>query len=121
MKYILAADDEPVNREIIEEILADDYEVVCVEDGLQCLQSIAKRVPDMLLLDVAMPVMDGFEVCKKLRSETSTRDLPIFMVSGFASTEHINKGLQAGANKYITKPFIPCDLLKALDDFFRNI
>lgn len=120
MKYILAADDEPVNRDIIEETLEDDYEVVCVEDGLECLKSIEGRIPDLLLLDVAMPGMDGIEVCRKLRADERTTDIPIFMLSGFAANEHIEKGMEAGADKYITKPFIPTDLIKVIQEHFGD-
>lgn len=111
MKYILAADDEPINRLILEEALGYDYEVLCVENGLECLQQIKQRMPDLLLLDVAMPEMGGLEVCEKLRADEKTQNLPIVMLSGYASGEHIKKGLQAGANEYIGKPFDPDELM----------
>lgn len=118
MKYILAADDEEINRDIINEILEDDFEVKCVVDGTECLSSIAERMPDLLLLDVGMPGMDGIEVCKSIRANEETKDLPIFLLSGYAAKENINVGLDAGANKYISKPFTPMELLDAIDEFF---
>lgn len=120
MKYILAADDEPVNRLIIDEALVDDYEIKCVEDGQSCLHSIAERVPDLLLLDVAMPGIDGIEVCQKLRADEKTRDLPIIMLSGFASKEHVEKGMDVGADNYITKPFEPTELRDAIKSMIGN-
>lgn len=107
MKYILAADDEPTNLLIIEEALMDDYEVDTVTDGAECLASINNRIPDLLLVDVAMPNIDGIEVCQKLRSDEKYKDLPIIMLSGFAAKEDIDRGKEAGANDYFTKPFEP--------------
>lgn len=115
MKYILAADDEPVNRDIIEETLADDYEVVCVEDGQACLKSIEQRLPDLLLLDFAMPGMDGVAVCKQLRANDKSNELPIIILSGFASSGRIDEAMEAGATMYITKPFSPEELLSAVE------
>ena len=120
MKYILAADDEEINRDIIEEILEDDYEINCVNDGTECLNSIAQRIPDLLLLDVGMPGLDGLEVCKQLRAEEKTKDLPIFLLSGYAAKENISVGLEAGANRYISKPFTPAELLDAISEEFES-
>lgn len=116
MKYILTADDEIVNQMIIEEMLEECCEVACVSNGAQCLQSIDARMPDLLLLDVSMPVMDGFEVCRQLRASDKTRALPIIMLSGHAHNEQIQKGLQAGANKYITKPFTHDELMAGIQE-----
>lgn len=114
MKYILAADDEDINRDILEEILEDDYEIKCVADGEECLKSIEERIPDILLLDVGMPGMSGIEVCETLRANDATKELPIFLLSGYAANENISAGLAAGANHYISKPFAPLDLLEAI-------
>ncbi|MDH5393531.1 MAG: response regulator [Gammaproteobacteria bacterium] len=120
MKYILAADDEAINRDIIEEILEDDYEVKCVEDGAECIESIKSRIPDLLLLDVGMPGMDGLEVCRVLRQSQATKDLPIFLLSGYAAKEDISSGLEAGADQYISKPFSPLELQQAVQNCLAN-
>ena len=104
-----------MNLEIMQMILEDDYELECVENGVECLKSIEKRIPDLLLLDFAMPEMDGLEVCKHLRSDEKTKDLPIVMVSGYASKKHISNGFKAGVNEYVTKPFKPEELLKVVE------
>ena len=114
MKYILAADDELVNQMIIEEMLDEQFEVACVDDGPSCLDSIAMRLPELLLLDVSMPNMDGFEVCRRLRSSPQTTTLPVIMLSGHAHNEQIQEGLKAGANRYLTKPFSRDELLNAI-------
>lgn len=114
MKYILVADDEPMNLGIIKIILMDDYEIKCVENGVECLESIEGRMPDLLLLDFAMPEMGGIEVSKSLRSNEKTKNLPIVMISGYASEEHIKCGYEAGINDYITKPYKSEQLLNVV-------
>lgn len=117
MKYILLVDDEPINIEIMEVILTDDYEIQSAENGIECLKSIDKRVPDLLLLDIAMPEMDGIEVCKALRSNEKTKKLPIVIVSGFATEEYMTNAREAGANDYITKPYKPEKLLHVVEKY----
>lgn len=114
MKYILVADDEPMNLEIMKIILMDEYEIQCADNGIDCLKSIAERKPDLLLLDYSMPGMNGIDVCKNLRANSETKDIPIIMVSGFASDTNINAGLEAGVNEYMTKPYKPNELLDAV-------
>lgn len=120
MKYILVADDEDINRDIIVDILEDNYEIKCVADGIECLESIEERIPDLLLLDVGMPNMDGLEVCKRLRAMDKTKDLSIFLVSGYAANENVTAGLNSGADKYITKPFAPKELLRLIEVHFNQ-
>lgn len=120
MKYILTADDEIVNQMIIEEMLEDTFEVSCVADGEQCMQSIAARKPDLLLLDVSMPRMNGFEVCRNIRANSTTNDLPIILLSGHAHNEQIQEGLAAGANEYITKPFSKDELIAAISAYIPS-
>ena len=110
MKYILIAEDEEMNQEILHELLDDDYELSFVEDGAACLESISNRKPDLLLLDVSMPVMNGIEVCQRIRQDKLFLDLPIIMVSGHASGLSSKAGMDVGANAYISKPFSLVDL-----------
>ena len=117
MNYILIADDEPMNLEILKIMLMDDYEIKCVENGVECIKSIDERIPDLLLLDFSMPEMDGIEVCKILRSNEKTQNLPIIILSGFASEEHIKNGREAGVNDYVTKPFTQEEILKTVAEY----
>ena len=105
MKYILVADDEPLNQCIFEEVLCEEFELGVVEDGVACLESIERRRPDLLLLDIAMPRMDGLEVCRRLREDEKTRQLPIILVSAHAASADRERGLAAGADDYLSKPF----------------
>jgi len=120
MKYILAVDDEPLNRDIIEETLSGEFEVLSAASGTECMARVFERIPDMILVDYAMPDMDGVEVCKRLRADERTNDIPILMLSGYAAKEHIETGMAAGANYYITKPFVPSELLKLIRKIFNE-
>lgn len=104
-KYILIADDEPLNQDVFKKMLIDEYEISIVGDGKQCLESVASRLPDLLLLDVSMPELNGIEVCRKLRQQTLTQDLPIILVSAYDSENDRLNGMEAGATEYLSKPF----------------
>ena len=105
MKYILAADDDPLNQLFLTEVLGRNYEVEIVVDGVACLESIRNRVPDLLLLDVSMPKMNGLDVCRAIRDNAAIKSLPVIILSAAASQEDIARGKDAGADAYITKPF----------------
>lgn len=113
--YILGVDDEPTNRIILEEVFEDDYELVCVETGQQCIDSVKARKPDIILLDVNMPEMNGLDACRALRSDPENKDIPIIFVSALASPEERLAGYEAGADDYITKPFVTEELKAKVD------
>lgn len=113
--YILGVDDESINRDILEEIFNDFCELETVESGQACLDAIKNRKPDILLLDVSMPVMNGLEVCKMIRASTEGNDFPIIFVSALASAEERLAGYEAGGDDYITKPFNPDELKVKVD------
>ena len=115
MKYILVADDEPLNQSIFQEMLEGQYECKMVDDGQECLESVETRLPDLILLDVAMPRLDGTTVCKKLKKDQHTRHIPIILVSAYASENDKKSGLAAGADDYVTKPFDIDDLQQRIE------
>jgi len=115
--YILAADDEPMNQMILEELLDDKYELVCVENGVQCIESVKNRKPDLILMDVNMPEMGGIEACQKIKQLEGCGNLPIIMVSALASEFEIEQGMDAEADAYITKPFNDEQLLEAVQAY----
>mgnify|MGYP000220370820 CR=1 FL=1 len=103
---ILCIDDDPINNEVVTDFLEDQYDVVCVSNGQEGLDSIAAQQPDLILLDVLMPVMSGEETIKQLRaSSTSTKDIPVIVISVLSHTTEINHMYELGADQYITKPF----------------
>lgn len=113
--YILGVDDEPTNRIILEEVFEDEHELVCVETGQQCIDSVMARKPDIILLDVNMPGMSGLEACRILRANPENNDIPIIFVSALASPEERLAGYEAGADDYITKPFVTEELKAKVD------
>jgi CheY-like chemotaxis protein len=102
---ILCVDDEPINLIIMEELLRDSYALNTVKSGEGCLEQVGLQKPDLILLDVNMPKMDGLETCGRLKADTDTADIPIIFVSALASHEELMAGYEAGGDDYITKPF----------------
>jgi len=115
--YILAVDDEELNLVILEELLADKYELHCVTNGLHCLDSVSERQPDLILMDINMPAMSGLEVCSRLKKTIRHASIPIIMLSALASSTEINMGLNTGADAYISKPFKESLLLNTLHTY----
>lgn len=113
-KRVLVVDDNSMNREIIEEILGDEYEVHMAENGAEALRLAVRFRPCVALLDVMMPGMDGYEICRKLRANTSLADLRIVMVTAKAMPSERARGFDCGADAYVTKPFDDGDLLAAI-------
>jgi putative two-component system response regulator len=104
MKKILAADDEEVNRILLEKMLSKlGHEPVMARDGFDALEKIGQGI-DLVLLDVMMPDMDGFEVVRKIRSRPFTQDIPVIMVTALSSRDDRLKAVEAGANDFIAKP-----------------
>ena len=102
---ILYVDDEPVNLVIMQELLQDSYELITVNSGEGCLQQVAIQKPDLILLDVNMPEVDGLETCARLKADAETAEIPIVFVSALASQTELMAGYEAGGDDYITKPF----------------
>lgn len=104
--YILVVDDTQTNREVMARILArKKYQNKLVENGEQALAAVAERLPDLILLDISMPGMDGFEVCERLKADERTRDIPVMFISAHDATEDKLRAFHVGGVDYITKPF----------------
>lgn len=109
---ILIVDDVPENIQVLGSILREkDYEIAVATSGRQALEVVATRLPDLILLDVMMPEMDGFQVCKELKTSAETRNLPVIFLTARTETEYIVKGFELGAVDYVTKPFNKAELL----------
>ncbi|MBD2677066.1 MULTISPECIES: response regulator [Nostoc] len=109
---ILVVDDTTTNLEIVLEILTNaGFEVVTEVNGEKALKQVESRLPDLILLDVMMPKIDGFETCKKLKENAETCDIPVIFMTGNSDTDSKIKGLNIGAVDYITKPFHEEELL----------
>jgi two-component system cell cycle response regulator DivK len=104
MKKILIVEDVEMNRDLLAQLLEDDYELVEAVDGQQGLEMAIKEKPDLILLDVGLPEMDGWEVAQKIRADTALKDTPIIAVTAHAMAGDEDKAHQVGCNDYISKP-----------------
>lgn len=104
---IFIVDDTETNIDILEEYLHEDYNIHVAMDGEAALREIPKAMPDLILLDVMMPKMSGYEVCEKLKADELTRDIPVIFLTALSDEMNEGKGLNLGAVDYITKPFNP--------------
>jgi two-component system, cell cycle response regulator DivK len=105
MTRIVIADDDPVSRGLIRDVLEpQSYEVFEASNGEEALTMIAETRPDLVLLDIQMPVLDGYEVLKKLRADVRFRDIPVAIVTALAMAGDRERALSVGSNAYITKP-----------------
>lgn len=111
-QLVLIVDDLPQNIEVLGNILSNrGVKIAVAMNGQQAINLAIKRKPDLILLDVAMPEMDGFEVCKKLKENSETKEIPIIFLTAKTETDDIVKGFELGAVDYITKPFKTSELL----------
>ncbi|HEC14841.1 MAG TPA: PleD family two-component system response regulator [Rhodospirillales bacterium] len=104
---VLIVDDEPINIEILSEILDADYDIYFATDGKTALEVATGENPDIILLDIMMPEMDGFDVCRRLKADPQTRDIPVVFVSAKNQVADETQGLEIGAIDYLTKPISP--------------
>jgi DNA-binding response OmpR family regulator len=101
---ILVVDDEPVNVELMEEYLSKDYEIVKAYDGNEALRKVETTPPDLILLDIMMPGINGFEVCKILKDNEKTMSIPIIIVTALQDNNGRIKSIEAGADDFLNKP-----------------
>jgi len=102
---VLVVDDEPFNREIMQDILEPEYDVSYAASGQECLDIVETLQPGLILLDISMPGMSGYEVCKRLKSESCSSDIPVTFVSALDTLAERLTGYEVGGDDYITKPF----------------
>ncbi|MGE5659147.1 MAG: PAS domain S-box protein [Actinomycetota bacterium] len=112
---ILLADDNADMRDYVKRLLSQQYEVEAVRDGVEALAAIRQQLPDLVLTDVMMPGLDGFELLRELRTDPKTKELPIILLSARAGEESRLEGLEAGADDYLIKPFSARELLVRIE------
>src|SRR5436309_5789770 len=116
---ILVVDDTPQNVKLLEVLLlARGHQVLSAPSGEEALRAVANDHPDLVLLDILMPGMDGYEVCRQLRADPETRVLPIVMITASGEQEKV-KALEVGADDFITKPFDKSELLARVGSLLR--
>jgi two-component system alkaline phosphatase synthesis response regulator PhoP len=117
---ILIADDNPQNVELLEAYLSDFHcEIRTAYDGEETLKAVEEYAPDLLLLDVMMPRLSGFEVCRKIRSNPRTKDLLVLMVTALNEAADFERGVQAGTDDFLTKPVNKIELLCRIRSLLR--
>ena len=118
-KLVLVVDDEKQIVDLIKLTLGDDYVYDEAYSGEEALKKVQSAKPDLILLDIMMPGMDGYEVAKRLRADSETRDIVIAMVSAKKEDHDILTGIDVGAIAYITKPFNPYDLQEKVKELIE--
>lgn len=114
---VAIVDDDPGIVKVISVILkTNGFEVVDALSGAEALALIKAELPDVVLLDIMMPDVDGFEVCRQLKADPETKDIPVIFVSAKTGMDHVDKGMELGAEGYIIKPFAPAVLIAKIKE-----
>jgi len=117
-KKILLVDDSSTALMMEQVILSrKNFELVVARDGEEAVEKSVSEKPDLILMDVVMPKMNGFEACRRIKSEPSTKDIPIILVTTRGEAENVETGYASGCNDYVTKPINSLELLTKLGDF----
>ena len=113
---ILVVDDDPQNIQMLGTLLRNEkYQVSIAMNGQQALERVRHASPDLILLDVLMPDMDGIETCKRLKEEENSRNVPVIFLTALSDVADINKGFDVGGVDYVTKPFNAPELLRRVE------
>ncbi len=118
-KCILAVDDAAIILLRITDALGKDYDVVTVNSGARALKYLDKNKPDLILLDIRMPLRDGFETLRDIQAMEDRADIPVVMLTGNEDKKSVMRGIEMGVRDYILKPFTPDDLLERINRVFN--
>jgi len=111
-KCILVVEDQEDNRQILRDLLGNaGYELTEAENGEEAIAAVGRRRPDLILMDIQLPVMDGYEATRRIRTNPDLRSVPIIAVTSYALAGDEDKAFAAGCDGYVTKPYSPRDLL----------
>jgi two-component system, OmpR family, alkaline phosphatase synthesis response regulator PhoP len=118
---VLIVDDNHQNLELLEAYLEDAANITTLRatNGQECLNIVRDNMPDLILLDIMMPNMSGYEVCKALRANDATKDIPVILVTALHEMADIELGMDLGANDFLTKPVNRVDLLSRINTLLR--
>lgn len=123
MSTVLVVEDSLTQRQMIAELLKDSdlsASVVSVSDGVEALEQIRNQRPDLVVLDIVMPRMNGYEVCRQIKTDPNTQDVPVVMCSSKGEEFDIYWGMKQGADAYISKPFEPDELIGTVKQLLRG-
>ena len=114
------ADDEPVNQELLEAFLIEkDYELDFANDGAETLAKVESFQPDLILLDVMMPKLSGFEVCEKIKGDPKTANIMVLMVTALSDLGDVERAVNVGCDDYLSKPIHQLELLKRVENMLK--
>ncbi len=117
-KHILVVEDQEDNRQILRDLLGSaDYEMSEAENGVEALAAVATRRPDLILMDIQLPIMDGYEVTRRIKADPATRSIPIIAVTSYALSGDEEKARGAGCDDFVPKPYSPRALLAKVKEF----
>ena len=120
-KRILVVEDQEDNRQIIRDMLAQtDYEISEAENGEEALAEIAKQRPDLILMDIQLPIMDGYTATRRIKADRALRSIPIIAVTSYALSGEDKKAREAGCDDYIPKPYSPRELLAKVRQYLSD-
>jgi two-component system cell cycle response regulator DivK len=115
---ILVVEDQMDNRQILRDLLGNaGYDLIEAENGEEALSAVANRRPDLILMDIQLPVMDGYEATRRLKANPDTKAIPIIVVTSYALSGDETKAREAGCDAYVTKPYSPRQLLAKVREF----
>ena len=119
-KRILVVEDQEDNRQILRDLLASaDYEMDEAENGQEALDAVARQRPDLILMDIQLPVMDGYEATRRIKSNPEWKSIPIIVVTSYALSGDAEKAKAAGCDDYVTKPYSPRQLLAKIREYLK--
>ena len=117
-KLILVVEDQEDNRQIIRDLLsATDYEIIEAESGEQALEAVARQRPDLILMDIQLPSMDGYEATRQIKADPTLRSITIIAVTSYALSGEEQKARAAGCDEYVPKPYSPRQLLAKIRQY----
>lgn len=120
-KTILVVEDQEDNRQILRDLLANvGYEMLEAENGEEALAALARRRPDLILMDIQLPVMDGYETTRRIKADPALKDIPVIVVTSYALSGDESKAREAGCDAYVTKPYSPRALLAKINEFLPS-
>jgi twitching motility two-component system response regulator PilH len=121
MRAVLLVEDSPAQQEMISRILKKNgWRVIVANDGVEALQSLQKANPDLIVLDIVMPGMNGYEVCRRLKCDPKTQNVPVVMCSSKGEEFDRYWGMKQGADAYIAKPFEDIELVGTIKQLLRQ-
>src|SRR5690242_21922577 len=117
-RCILVVEDQMDNRQILRDLLGNaGYELLEAENGAEALTTVARQRPDLILMDIQLPVMDGYEATRRLKADPATKSIPIIVVTSYALSGDEGKAREAGCDAYVTKPYSPRQLLAKIREY----